>query len=747
MADNVEIVFDPIFGPQATRVFVKKAKKTGERAGKKLSDGVTKKTDLTKAGRKGARTFSRSFSAKLDVAIGNIISDAVSLGLREVGAAVRDSVDSLRGFSRGIAEINSILPANEKLTKKSIAALINFSNEFGTSPQTQAQAFYNVVSSGVKTTAKQLRTLGVANKAATAGLVDIDSAAKLLVSSVNAYSQSGLTATEASDALFVSVREGQVTFSELAAFMGKTTGLAAAIGLEFSELTGAIAAFTKTGLLPSDAIVGLRQILVTLAKPSKEAAKEAKKLEIVFTSAALKAKGFAVFLKEIGTAIDGPKGSNDSIAKLFGNVRALTPIMTTLNGNFKKFKDALDQAKNSIGSTDLALAELKKSLDFKLTQRIQQFKNFFLIIAQGFSEVFLPALLNSEAKFSDLALSAIRTARDITAVFVPIAEIIFNVARVTTRAFITMQRALITGFAQAFSVIATLFADKFLPLLESLEDIPGLDRVFNVKGLRENLEAAKVSIDKFAEESSMALTESFSVLSENITGVFDFEGTEKVNIFFDNIENRVLLLKTAIDNGKPFDGLLEGLKKALAGVDGVIDKTAKKTLDLAGAIAGGISQGIQGLVSLAAFGEGSVKSLGKAILGTIGELAIQLGTFFIASGIAKSALVGLPGSQVIAAGVGLIALGSVLKGFAGGAGGIGGSVGSPATAGGGGFSTTEPVDSESTSVAEIEEAPAQVNLTINGDVLDSAETGMRIVDILNDAFDTGGAVIRNPSFV
>jgi TP901 family phage tail tape measure protein len=741
MANGIDIEFDPIFGPRATRKFVKDAEKVGKKAGTELSTGVTKKTNLTKAGKKGKKTFKKGFG-RIDVAIGASIANAASAAVRQIGAAARQAIDDLRGFSRGISEINSILPANAKLTKEAQAALIGFSNEFGQDARLQAQGFYNIVSAGVKGTAKQLATLEQANKAATAGLVSIDDAAKLLVSSVNAYSNSGLTATEASDALFIAVREGQTTFRELAAFMGNVTGLAGAAGLEFTELTGSIAAFTKAGLATDIAVTGLKQVLVSLAKPSKEAADEAKRLNIEFSTAALRAKGFAGFLKEVQ---DATKGSEVSLAKLFGNVRALTPVLTTLNGNFAEFKRILDETKNSTGATELALIEIKKSLDFKIQKRITQFKNFFLIIAQGFAEVFLPSLLDSEKKFSDMALGAIKTARTISKVFTPVAEILIMTFRTSFSAFTAFQRLLIAGWSKTISFFVDIAAQQISGLLNVLSVLPGIDKIVDIDALQAKLNTAQKSISGFAQESGEALETNLDSLKSNFTGIFSLEGTETVNLFFDNIEQKVLDLKTAIDEGNPFLSLGEQLKKALKESGVALNETKKKSFDFAAGVGAAFSSTIQSMVNLARGAEGGVKALGKAMLGTIGDLAIQIGTFLVTAGIGKLALEVLPGGAVIAAGAGLIAFGALLKSFSGGEGGL--AAGAPATAGGGGvFASQEAGDTSPAASEEIEGPSTAVNLTIQGDVLDSQETGLRITQILNDAFDKQGVVIRNPSF-
>ena len=230
-----------------------------------------------------------------------------------------------------------------------------------------------------------MSTLKTANQAAVAGLVDIDTSARSLVSSVNAYKNAGLTAAEASDILFVSVREGQTTFRELADFMGNVSPLASSAGVKFDELAGAIAAITKGGVETSKATIGLRSAITSVIKPSDDAKKAAKTLGIEFSTSALRAKGLAGFLKDIG---EKTGGSEQALAKLFGNVRGLSSILKVVTGDFDDFVRIQKETKTAAGATKKAADEIKKSLDFKLTQVTAELKAFGLNLIK----IALPAI-------------------------------------------------------------------------------------------------------------------------------------------------------------------------------------------------------------------------------------------------------------------------------------------------------------------------------------------------------------------
>ncbi len=405
----------------------------------KLNVAVDK---MSKSAGKGLKKTSIAF----DVLKANVLTGAIFKGVQLIGRAFGDVAGNALEFSKAVAEINSILPKNQQLTQKTREEFIKFSNSFAGTPQAQAKAFYAIVSAGVKGTAKQLSILATANKAAVAGLVDIDTASKVLVSSVNAYSKSGLTATQASDILFTTVREGQTTFSELSSTIGRVAPIASAAGLKFSELGGALAFITKSGVSTDEAVTGLRAVLTGLIKPSEQAKKYAKDIGLEFNTTALRAKGFAGFMKDV---IDKTGGTEVALAKLFPNVRALGPIIQIANGNFEDFKRILGETGDAAGATDAAFQTISKSAAFQFERLTQELKN----IPQAF-------LTNFEEPIAD-AIKAIRE-------FVSGNGILMVVKAVDTAI------SVLAGFSQAAANVESFFnfmADAGLATAETFFQI------------------------------------------------------------------------------------------------------------------------------------------------------------------------------------------------------------------------------------------------------------------------------------
>lgn len=134
-----------------------------------------------------------------------------------------------------------------------------------------------------------------------------------------------------------------------------------------------------------------------------------------------------------------------------------------------------------------------------------------------------------------------------------------------------------------------------------------------------------------------------------------------------------------------------------------------------------------------ATGENGLKAFVDAFLASIGQMAIQQGTSFILQGIGYQFVPGLQGTgtALIGAGAALATFGGALSAVSGGSGG------SIAAGGGAGFAPNEfqpSQDLRSDLVTEERLAPeTRVQVTIQGDVFDSDETGLRITKILENA--------------
>jgi len=364
-------------------------KVSNDELGKALDENTEKAKKTTKAIEQLRDSFfdaGKEISAIRASFLGNLGASVVTSAFGALSSAIGLTVSQAREFSRSIAEVNSILPRNTKLTSDQTDALIELSSAYGKTPQSEAKAFYEIISGGVQNTSTAFKILKQSNEAAIAGLTDVNVAAKVLTSTFNAFEKQGTSVSKITDALFQAVADGQTTFNELSGSLGRVTPIAASLGVNINEVAGSIAFLTKSGVQTDQAITGLRSTLAAIIKPSKEAADEANRIGIAFNAAAIqKAGGFVQFLNNVKTATNG---SSTSIARLFGDVNAINTVISITKGNFDDFSKTIDSNTRSIGATARAAKELKDSFDFKAGQAEQSIKN----LATSFSVFLLPAL-------------------------------------------------------------------------------------------------------------------------------------------------------------------------------------------------------------------------------------------------------------------------------------------------------------------------------------------------------------------
>lgn len=233
----------------------------------------------------------------------------------------------------------------------------------------------------------------------------------------------------------------------------------------------------------------------------------------------------------------------------------------------------------------------------------------------------------------------------------------------------------------------------------------------------------KTDLEKLEENQTARLDLINNALQAELLSFAEFEEL-KNNILQDGATKRFNLLnKAAIQTSKQISRTLQG------GLVRVVQSAAAK---IGEALAGGSF---------------SFKAFVGTILGIIGDLLLQLSGAFLAIGLGveaiKASVVGLSAGPALAAGLALALLGGALKAFSSSLGGeqTGGSSvnGGVSGGGGGGFSSSQDV--ALTEDQERAEPETRISLTIQGDVLDSDESGLKILELLNKELDTSGSVI------
>ncbi|WP_322003348.1 phage tail tape measure protein [Marinobacter alexandrii] len=547
---------------------------------------------------------------KLDVAL-------AAAALAVTGYAVKIADD----FDTAFGEIATLIGQPASNLEDFQSQILQYSESSTASLDQITQATYNAISAGVDYK-DSLELLNAAEQLSIAGRADLGDTTVALVSTLNAFGASADQAGEFADTFFTAVQLGQTTIPELASSIGRLAPIASAAGLSFKEMAAAIATITaETGTSTPEAITGIRAAITALLKPTKEASDIAAELGIEFNAAALESKGFAGVLEDVA---DKTGGNTETIAKLFGSVEALAPVLALTGNAADAFADNLVKFNDNAGASANAAGELADKLGL-LSQTLANNLQSALIgvggrltdetrsIVQSLTTIFNS--LGSEIRLEDGA-------------FAPILDALEGLAGDIERKMQTIAE----NFPQALanldlSELLASFGDLSDELGDAFTNVFGDIDLGTVEGLEQALQRV---VDAFTALVNISagivdgLQPLFQAIGKGIEEFEDLDESTKRNV------GELLGLSKAIDTVLPALGALGGGLDsvgtgltALAGAQGF--KALLGNLNSVKAIAATAGKG--GLVGLAlagGYGVGTlinefvIEPLEKAFGGSIG---------------------------------------------------------------------------------------------------------------------------------
>ena len=209
------------------------------------------------------------------VAFGGAMSGYASVAVAAMGASFAgfafNAASSFLEVERQWADVTSLMVGmTDEATDTMFQSLRDFNVRAGFQIQDTMKAAYQAVSAGVAPEDTEA-FLGVAGRAARAGVSDLTTAVDLLAGSLNAYGQEITEATRFSDVFFTTVKFGVTTFNELASALPKLTAMAAQFGVTIEDIGAATATLTRTGLTASQSTTRLMRALTELSRQEGKA--------------------------------------------------------------------------------------------------------------------------------------------------------------------------------------------------------------------------------------------------------------------------------------------------------------------------------------------------------------------------------------------------------------------------------------------------------------------------------------------
>lgn len=321
--------------------------------------------------------------------IGSVIDTGVALvgaGVSALTALGTASATAYTKYEQQLTEVFTLLPG---ITDQAMGAMSEdvkgFALDFGVLPEKEIPALYQALSSGVPAD-NVFSFLETSQKAAVAGNTELMTTVDGLTSVVNAYGAETISAAEASDKMFAAVVFGKTTFEELSSTLYNVNPIAASLGVNFGDVTSAIAAMTAQGIPTAQTTTMLRQMFVELGDSTSNVGK-------IFES--VSGQSFKAFIASGGNVQDALKllevsaaKNNKGINELFSSVEAGSASLALTGKGTELFAGALEATANSAGATERAYT----TMDATIAQSINKIKAAGSVFLITIGEKMAPAI-------------------------------------------------------------------------------------------------------------------------------------------------------------------------------------------------------------------------------------------------------------------------------------------------------------------------------------------------------------------
>ncbi len=310
-------------------------------------------------------------------------------------AAGSQSAENFRQFSTQIAAVGTIAGVSDAKLAELGNGVRKLSRDMGVDAVNSARALYDILGSGIAPD-NAIAVLTEATKAARAGLTDVTTAASVGVAVLNGYQLEVTSLGHVYDVLFQVVKDGVVTFPELAKSIGTVIPIARAANVPLEELGAAFVVLTRQGIDAPEAATAIARAIQDLAAPAPEAAEKMRELGISFDGLIGTVEQFA-----------NKNLSLDQITKLIPDIRASRAVLA-LSQNFNLLRDSVASAANSAGSMQAAYERMAATPQAKVDRFNASIKDLSLSVGEfvtsgsGFIE-FLTGVANAFNAMGDKA--------------------------------------------------------------------------------------------------------------------------------------------------------------------------------------------------------------------------------------------------------------------------------------------------------------------------------------------------------
>lgn len=356
-----------------------------------------------------------------------------------------DSLKVFESYETGMAQVATLMPDASEQTMKALGdGAREISKETGATIEQVTQAMYQAISASVPED-EVLGFLRTAEKAATGGVTDMETAVDAITSVINAYGTENLSAAEASDKMFTAVRYGKTTFGELAGALYNVVPTAVGAGVAFDDVTGALAAMTAQGVPTSVATTQLRQAIVELSDSGGNTGKKFKELAGV---------GFREFIASGHNLSDAfqimqaeAEKTGVGVNELFSSVEAGNAVLSLSGDHASLFAEDISRMQDSAGATEAAYEKMDATFADNVEDMKAKFEDVKLEAGQALAEGFTPGIEALGDSVEDVREPVVSFFREVGETAADLAPLLPGVIR-----------ALTTGLSAIGNVLKPIFS-------------------------------------------------------------------------------------------------------------------------------------------------------------------------------------------------------------------------------------------------------------------------------------------------
>jgi len=304
-----------------------------------------------------------------------MIGGAAILGVGAIiGGVVASGINQFVGFQNQMNEVFTLLPGMSQEAMDDMSGqVLQFSKDFAVLPEEVVPALYQSLSAGVPKE-NVFAFLETAQKMAIGGVTELETAVDGISSAVNAYGSDVLSAAQASDMMFTTVKLGKTTIGELSGALFNVAPTASSVGVAFSDITAQLAALTLSGTPTS---VATTQIRAALVEASKGGTKLSNAIEHLTGSSFSELMAQGRSMPDVFEELRNSMPEQD-FKDLFGSVEAMNAVLGVTGPNFDTVTAAMEEMTNSAGATDEAYETMNKGIE-RSKEKFKAFASVALI--------------------------------------------------------------------------------------------------------------------------------------------------------------------------------------------------------------------------------------------------------------------------------------------------------------------------------------------------------------------------------